>query len=184
MKKLALLCVALILFSACGRDDDPEKAEEATREGTSCSAPVDQDGSPAPAPTPDFALGKAIIEGDDGSVLVNIEIAETPEQQGQGLMFRTNLDPDCGMLFIFFEEHSGGFFMKNTLVPLSIAFMDVDGEILKILDMDPCEADPCEIYDPGVPYHAALEVNQGSFTEWGVQEGASVEVVQNNRNKT
>lgn len=183
MKKIALVSILLLLFAACGRDE-ARSGDEVTREGTSCSAPVDENGSPAPKPTPDFALGKAIIEGDDGSVLVNLEIAETPEQAAQGLMFRTNLDEDCGMLFVFFEEHTGGFYMKNTLIPLSIAFMDVDGKIVRILDMDPCEADPCEIYDPGVPYHVALEVNQGAFAEWGIEEGDVVRIVQNSRNKT
>ena len=46
-----------------------------------------------------------------------------------------------------------------------------DGTILRILDMEPCEADPCEIYDPGVSYRSALEVNQGAFAQWGVAEG-------------
>ena len=61
--------------------------------------------------------------------------------------------------------------MKNTLIPLSIAFADAEGTIVSILDMEPCEADPCEIYDPGVPYRSALEVNQGAFDDWGVQVG-------------
>ena len=61
--------------------------------------------------------------------------------------------------------------MKDTLIPLSIAFADADGTILSILDMDPCESDPCEIYDPGVPYRSALEVNQGAFDDWGVRVG-------------
>jgi len=117
-------------------------------------------------------------------VLVNIEIAETQEQHAQGLMFRKSLDEDCGMLFVFFEEMTGGFYMKNTLIPLSIAFFDVDGTIMKILDMEPCDEDPCKIYEPGVAYHGALEVNKGAFTEWGVEEGDPIRIVQNNRNKT
>jgi uncharacterized membrane protein (UPF0127 family) len=44
--------------------------------------------------------------------------------------------------------------------------------------MDPCESDPCRIYDPGTAYHGALEVNQGSFEEWDVQEGDHIEVTQ------
>ena len=61
--------------------------------------------------------------------------------------------------------------MKDTLIPLSIAFADADGMIVSILDMEPCETDPCEIYDPGVTYRSALEVNQGAFSRWGVEEG-------------
>jgi uncharacterized membrane protein (UPF0127 family) len=61
--------------------------------------------------------------------------------------------------------------MKNTLIPLSIAFLDADGRILRILDMEPCEADPCPLYPPGVAYTSALEVNQGAFERWGVEVG-------------
>jgi uncharacterized membrane protein (UPF0127 family) len=61
--------------------------------------------------------------------------------------------------------------MKDTLIPLSIAFYSVDGRILKILDMEPCKADPCPLYDPGVSYRGALEVNQGAFAGWGISEG-------------
>ncbi|MBA2724658.1 MAG: DUF192 domain-containing protein [Actinobacteria bacterium] len=184
MKKLALLAAVLLVLAACGGKDGEKEAGEENREGTSCSTPVDQNGSPAPSPTPNFALGKAILDGDDGSVLVNIEIAETGEQHSQGLMFRSSLDEDCGMLFVFFEEMTGGFYMKNTLIPLSIAFFDIDGTIVKILDMEPCKEDPCTIYEPGVAYHGALEVNKGAFSEWGIEEGDPIRIVQNNRNKT
>jgi uncharacterized membrane protein (UPF0127 family) len=66
--------------------------------------------------------------------------------------------------------------MKNTLIPLSIAFYDVDGTILRILDMEPCRSDPCRVYDPGVRYAGALEVNQGAFERWGVREGDRLEL--------
>ena len=75
------------------------------------------------------------------------------------------------MIFLFDEDYVGGFWMKDTLIPLSIAFAGADGTILAILDMEPCESDPCEIYDPGVAYRSALEVNQGAFDAWGVQVG-------------
>ena len=104
-------------------------------------------------------------------MLVHVEVAQTDEQRQQGLMFRESLADDSGMVFMFFEEHSGGFWMKNTRIPLSIAFFDENGIILEILDMDPCTEDPCEIYDPGVSYYGALEVNQGMFDEWGVEKG-------------
>ena len=53
--------------------------------------------------------------------------------------------------------------MKDTLIPLSVAFADADGEIVTILDMEPCKADPCPVYDPGAPYRTALEANKGAF---------------------
>ena len=83
-----------------------------------------------------------------------VEVADTQEEREVGLMNRESLPVDAGMIFLFEEDNVGGFWMKDTLIPLSIAFADADGTILSILDMDPCEADPCEIYDPGVPYRA------------------------------
>lgn len=119
----------------------------------------------------DFPVKTAIIETDADPVMLTVEVAETPEQRARGLMGRESLPEDRGMIFIFFEEHRGGFWMKNTKIPLSIAFFDEEGEILKILDMRPCRRDTCPVYDPGVPYWGALEVNRGAFDEWGVAPG-------------
>jgi uncharacterized membrane protein (UPF0127 family) len=117
-----------------------------------------------------------IIETDDGAVMVEVDVADTPEQQALGLMHRESLAADAGMVFLFFDDRSGGFWMKNTLIPLSIAYFDRTGKILEILDMEPCEADPCESYTPGVSYRGALEVNQGAFEEWGVEVGDRLRV--------
>ena len=69
--------------------------------------------------------------------------------------------------------------MKDTLIPLSVAFFDEDGRILEILDMEPCppETDPCPVFEPGVSYLGALEVNQGAFEEAGVEVGDMIEIV-------
>jgi uncharacterized membrane protein (UPF0127 family) len=120
---------------------------------------------------PTFSSGQAEITGPRGRVVLSVEIAETDEQRQFGLMFRESLPRNAGMAFVFPDEVSGGFWMKNTLIPLSIAFYDKGGRILEILDMDPCRADPCRTYDPGVAYRGALEVNQGAFDEWGVRVG-------------
>ena len=143
--------------------------------GVACSEPQAEPGA-SPTESPSFRRTTVIIETDDGSVLVEAEVADNPEKRARGLMERTELADDAGMVFLFFEDSSGGFWMKNTLIPLSIAFFDQSGEILAILDMEPCEADPCEVYDPGVTYRGALEVNQGAFEEWGVEEGDVVRV--------
>jgi uncharacterized protein len=141
--------------------------------GLSCSYGDDDGASATPGPTLETAT--AIIETDDGPVMVNVEVAATDEERARGLMFRESLDEDAGMMFLFFEPTSGGFWMKNTLIPLSIAFFDHDGEILRILDMAPCKKEPCKLYYPGVKYSGALEVNQGAFDEWGVEEGDVIE---------
>lgn len=136
------------------------------------------EGTPGAAPSvsPTFRLGTAIIETDAGAVMVEIEVADSAPLQQQGLMGRESLDEDAGMLFLFFEDTATGFWMKDTLIPLSNAFFDRSGEILAILDMDPCEADPCPSYDPGVTFRGALEVNQGAFDEWGVEVGDTIRV--------
>ena len=67
--------------------------------------------------------------------------------------------------------------MKNTLIPLSIAFIDENDVVVRILDMEPCveeDEDFCEVYDPEADYKSALEVNQGAFDEWGIQEGDTI----------
>jgi uncharacterized protein len=114
---------------------------------------------------------RVLIGTGEGEVAVDVEVADTDDERAVGLMNRESLPDDAGMIFVFPEDHSGGFWMKDTLIPLSIAFADAGGRILRILDMEPCEADPCRIYDPAVSYRSALEVNRGAFSEWGVEEG-------------
>ena len=80
------------------------------------------------------------------------------------------------MVFLYPPGHRGGFWMKNTLIPLDIAFYDAGGKILRIFTMQPCRRDPCKVYDPGVSYRAALEVNAGSFRRWEVKAGDRIVV--------
>ena len=85
------------------------------------------------------------------------ELALTSAQQQRGLMLRKKAPAD-GMLFVFPRATSGGFWMKNTLVPLTIVFFDTAGKSVRRLTMTPCRKDPCPIYDPGRPYRYALEL--------------------------
>lgn len=163
-----LLSLALILgAAACG-------GGESSSPTTTVSSPATTtDTAPATTSTESEESGPTVLietsAGDE--VVVPVEVADTPDEREVGLMNRPSLPEDAGMIFLFEDDTSGGFWMKNTLIPLSIAFADADGTIVSILDMDPCEADPCEIYDPGVSYRSALEVNQGAFGRWGVQVG-------------
>jgi uncharacterized protein len=117
------------------------------------------------------AGAQAVLSHGDHEETITVEIADTAAEREQGLMGRETLPADAGMAFVFPGEHRGPFWMKDTLIPLSIAFYSADGRILKILDMEPCEADPCPLYDPGVSYRGALEVNEGAFAGWGISEG-------------
>ena len=85
------------------------------------------------------------------------ELALTSAQHQRGLMLRKRAPAD-GMLFVFPRATSGGFWMKNTLVPLTIVFFDTAGKSVRRLTMTPCREDPCRIYDPGREYRYALEL--------------------------
>jgi uncharacterized membrane protein (UPF0127 family) len=120
--------------------------------------------------------GVVTIDTEAGAVEVEVEIASERADRRRGLMGREALSERAGMLFLFEEDRRGGFWMKHTLIPLSIAFMDAGGRIVAMLDMTPCEADPCPRYVPGVAYRSALEVNAGAFRRWGVALGDLVTV--------
>ncbi len=112
---------------------------------------------------------------DARPVPLQIEVADTPVSRSQGLMHRRALADNAGMLFIFEETGSWGFWMKNTLIPLSIAFIGEDWRIVDIVDMavapDP-EKGPFEIYESARPFKYALEVNRGFFRRKGLGVGA------------
>jgi uncharacterized protein len=125
-----------------------------------------------------FPHGRALIRTPGRTVTVKVEIARTTAQLERGLMFRRSLAANGGMAFLWAGDTRGKFWMKNTLIPLSIAFWGKSGRILRILDMAPCRADPCQAYDPHVAFRGALEVNRGAFRRWGVHRGAVVTIRQ------
>ena len=100
------------------------------------------------------------------------EVASTPEQRATGLMNRFSLKPDSGMLFIFERPEPLGFWMKNTYIPLSIAFIDPDGRILNIDDMAPQTEMTHWSRGPGL---YALEMRKGWYAEHGVKAGDRVQ---------
>jgi len=101
-----------------------------------------------------------------------VEVAATPEVRNRGLMFRQSLPPDHGMLFVFDNETTTCFWMRNTPLPLSIAFIDKTGRIINLRDMQPhSEADHC----PDRPMRYALEMPQGWFDRYGIKAGTVVE---------
>jgi uncharacterized protein len=171
--RLALVLVMAAVLIGCGGGSDTPVAVPAPE--ASPTSPQDEGAAPA---TPDQPADEAdpahvvAMRGPDGQeAAFRVEVVADPPGRQQGLMHRTELAADAGMLFLFPDDRTGGFWMKDTLIPLSIAFMAADGEVLAILDMEPCEADPCPSYDPGVSYRTALEVNQGAFDDAGVDTG-------------
>jgi uncharacterized protein len=112
----------------------------------------------------------------EARLVLQVEIPRTPAERLRGLMWRRSLRARSGMVFVYAKDVRGGFWMKNTLIPLDIAFYDARGTIRRILTMTPCRSEPCHVYKPGVSYRAALEVNAGSFRRWNVEVGDRVAV--------
>jgi len=99
-----------------------------------------------------------------GDAKVLVELAVTPEEKAKGLMHREYLDENKGMLFIFEDEKAPSFWMKNTLIPLDMIFINSDNKIVDILIAEPCKKDPCKSYMPKADAKYVLEVNAG-FSE-------------------
>jgi uncharacterized protein len=126
-----------------------------------------------------FDNSPARIITDSDTFHLTVDVAERDDQRSYGLMERTRLGPDEGMIFLYTEEQppDAGFWMYRTRIPLDIAFYHDNGEIVRILSMEPCpDVDPrgCRTYPPGVPYYGALEVNRGYFAQRGIEPGARI----------
>jgi uncharacterized membrane protein (UPF0127 family) len=106
-----------------------------------------------------------------GVYRIEAEYAETPESRDKGLMDRYSLPPNHGMLFIFPEAHRHCMWMRNTHIPLSVAFIDDEGIIINIDDMQP---DTENYYCATKPVRYALEMNSGWFAEKRMRPGARI----------
>jgi len=160
MRTLAITLVVL-LIAGCG--GGPSGADAETSGGDSSGA----------ANAPD--LRTVTIDSGAEEVEVRVEIADSPDEQATGLMNRTALAEDRGMLFVFPDEEVRSFWMKNTLIPLSIAYIDSEGRIVDIQDMKPLD-DEEPHYVSAEPARYALEVNKGFFEENGVEVGDRAEL--------
>jgi uncharacterized membrane protein (UPF0127 family) len=108
------------------------------------------------------------IELTAGMHVIRAELAITPQQQATGMMFRTEMPGNEGMLFVNDEAGQRCFWMRNTLIPLSIAFLADDGTIVNIADMAPRSDDS---HCSAKPVRYALEMRQGWFAKRGIQAG-------------
>ncbi len=117
-----------------------------------------------PQKLPAITLGVSIY-------LINAEVAQTPDQRAIGLMNRPAMGVSDGMLFAFEEGATQCFWMKNTLLPLSIAFIGDDGAIVNIADMKP---QSLESHCSTKPVRFALEMNQGWFAKRGIKAGSKL----------
>lgn len=170
--------VALVLgvsLAGCGPSEEPDGSAAppgSVPAGSSVEVPVlgtRADTLPA---------AQVVLIGPDGrEAVVRVRVASTPDARARGLMGVAALPDGVGMLFRFptLAAH-GGFWMRDTLVPLDIAFL-ADGVVVAVATMTPCPGDPCPITRPDKPYDAALEVPAGWLGRAGIRVGAEVRVV-------
>jgi uncharacterized membrane protein (UPF0127 family) len=163
---LALLFTSLLLVAGCGGEADKATSETSGETVPATTAPAAE---PETTQTPTLN----IINSEGERVEVEVEIADTNSERARGLMERTQLAENAGMLFTFEQEQTPGFYMRDSLIPLSIAFIDEEGRIVDIQDMQPL--DETHHY-PAEPAKYALEANQGFFAEHGVEVGNTVEL--------
>lgn len=115
----------------------------------------------------------ALTNDVGGRAELTVELATTSAARGSGLMGREELAEDRGMLFVFPADTEARFWMKDTSIPLSIAFIAADGTILNVQEMEPLSE---ELHRSPEPYRYALELNQGWFERNGFGTGDRVEV--------
>jgi uncharacterized protein len=127
----------------------------------------------SPAPTP---AGPQVLLPSGSRY--RVELARTPEEQAQGLMFREALPDKSGMLFLFPEDAVHKFWMKNTMIPLDIVWMDAQGKVLFVsAQTPPCRADPCPNYGPDIAAKTVLEIAGGMAKREKVDVGSVIQFV-------
>jgi uncharacterized protein len=149
----ALAALVLLVLPACAGDDGP---------------------------TPDRPPSSVTFEDQEAmsASTLFVEVADSPGEHERGLMDVESLPADEGMAFVFQQPTQTSFWMKDTLIPLSIAFVDEEGVVVGVRDMQPCEADPCRTYGVDRPFVLAVEANLGWFADHAIGAGdrANLEV--------
>ena len=147
---MRVAAVLLIFFAACTR----------------------QPASPPP-PAPAAQNGPRIVLPD--GFVVNVEVANTDELRAQGLMFRDHLNPGAGMIFFFESDGVYPFWMKNTLIPLDMIWIDDQKKIVHIApNVPPCKADPCPSVPAGANAKYVLEVAAGVAARHNLANGQTL----------
>lgn len=160
LAKLPLTAALMLAFAACS----PQAAEQVPEQSAASAANVD--------PESGLEVIPVTVTTSTGAHTFQTEVAATREQQSRGMMFRNEMGPDEAMLFPYDQPEILGFWMRNTVLPLDIIFIDEDGKIINIAD--------------GIPYNeesvysdreavAVLELIGGRSEELGIAPGDSVE---------
>ena len=177
MKKTrAILALILLTFlaPACGGQSEPaaEQPEPAAESTAATNVPTTVQAETAQTTTLPTTTVTLVPSDGAEAVEVEVEIADDDAERARGLMERTTLAENAGMLFVYRRETLRTYHMRNTLIPLSIAHIDADGRIVDIQDMEPLNATS---YPAAERSQYSLEVNQGFFAERGIKVGDRVE---------
>lgn len=187
MRVAWLLCV---LAACASTAEAPTVSGSAAGETTTAStaapgvtAPVSDEPSPsttdAAAPTGVTPEGfemraAAVTKGDGTTCDLCLWVAETADQRSRGLMFVTDLGDADGMAFVYPQPRTGTFWMKNTPMPLSIAFFSPDGAYMRAFDMEPCGSGSCPSYTTPTDFLVAVEAPRGELEALGLTDGSTL----------
>ena len=129
---------------------------------SACAQTAAPEGKPQQLPTTNLGLSFYNIKA---------EVAQTERQREIGLMYRTTMGPNEGMIFVFERAGTQCFWMKNTLIPLSVAFIDEDGTVV---NTDEMKANTEDTHCSAKPVRFVLEMNKGWFSKRGIKDGTKV----------
>ena len=131
---------------------------------------------PLNAPTPGGQSHPRLVL--PSGAVYRVELARTPEELSQGLMFRESLPARSGMLFLFPDGGVHKFWMKNTMIPLDMVWMDHDRRVLFVSGQTPpCRADPCPTYGPELPATSVLEIAGGLAARESITVGSTIRFI-------
>jgi uncharacterized membrane protein (UPF0127 family) len=177
--------LSVLLLTACASGAGSATDENDTTVPVTAAATADATAGDTttvvtvPAVLPEgFATTQAVVTKADGTTCdLCLWLADTGEQRSQGLMFVTELGRADGMAFRYASPHTGTFWMKDTMLPLSIAFFTPDGGFIESFDMEPCTTDSCPNYATPRDFQVAVEVPQGELADLDLVAGSRLELL-------
>ena len=122
-----------------------------------------------------FGYGKVVFTEQD--LAIEVEVARNAMQRSRGLMFRGSLEQQKGMLFVYDYEQIQRVWMRNTLIPLDIVFISMQGKVVSFIKgLQPCVKDPCEVYTAMKKAKYMLEINAGVIDNKGIAVGQMLKI--------
>lgn len=165
------LLVLSSLLAGCG--EGRASPDEARTANTTTTEVQSAEASSTFTPAPARGTAWVVFGTGERADTVFAEVARTPDERAQGLMYREELAEDAGMLFVFQDLEERAFWMQNTFIPLDIAYMDPS---FRIIDIKPMEPEDETFVESSGPAQYALEVNRGWFEEHGVTVGDTPQI--------